>query len=300
MAHPQSKPARPLYVVAGPLWDQLRGFIVALPGPAKQNSIIPTRGSNPTLPEPPLSAQVVGTGCVPGQTNCPDSEKVDGRPGVGREATAACRWLAADGTVREGTAKVLLEGDHLILRAPLSLTLPFPALSDATVDGDVLELAVPAGSARITLGAATAADWLHRIRNPRGLLDKLGIRRGMPVTVAGADADPALRQALDEAGCPIRQPDSAAPESAAGTLACILLTLARLTDLQLVPRLVDRLAPSGMLWVCYPKGPGELNEGLVRQSLRVHSLVDVKVCRISALLTGVKFVRLKDSRKDMR
>ena len=59
------------------------------------------------------------------------------------------------------------------------------------------------------------------------------------------------------------------------------------------------LAPAEMLWVSWPKGasklPTELSENAVRESGLKAGLVDVKVCAIDDVWSGLKFViRVKD------
>ena len=59
------------------------------------------------------------------------------------------------------------------------------------------------------------------------------------------------------------------------------------------------LAPAGMLWVSWPKKssgvPTDLNENIVRDIGLAAGLVDVKVCAVTDVWSGLKFVRrLKD------
>jgi len=61
----------------------------------------------------------------------------------------------------------------------------------------------------------------------------------------------------------------------------------------------QRLAPAGMLWVSWPKKASgitsDLNDNVVRQIGLAAGLVDVKVCAVSDVWSGLKFVRrLKD------
>jgi len=63
--------------------------------------------------------------------------------------------------------------------------------------------------------------------------------------------------------------------------------------------LKQQLAPAGMLWVSWPKkGSGvksDLDENVVRRMGLKEGLVDVKVCAVSEVWSGLKFViRLKD------
>ena len=64
-------------------------------------------------------------------------------------------------------------------------------------------------------------------------------------------------------------------------------------------RLTNRLAPAGMLWVSWPKKSSgvatDLDENLVREIGLAAGLVDVKVCAVNEVWSGLKFVRrLKD------
>jgi hypothetical protein len=66
-------------------------------------------------------------------------------------------------------------------------------------------------------------------------------------------------------------------------------------------RLAKRLAPTGMLWVSWPKKSSgvatDLDENLVREIGLNAGLVDVKVCAVTDVWSGLKFViRVKDRR----
>lgn len=65
------------------------------------------------------------------------------------------------------------------------------------------------------------------------------------------------------------------------------------------PRLARQLAPAGMLWVSWPKKASgmasDLDENEVRRIGLKAGLVDVKVCAVSEIWSGLKFViRVKD------
>lgn len=68
---------------------------------------------------------------------------------------------------------------------------------------------------------------------------------------------------------------------------------------QQFPRFGERLAPTGMLWVSWPKKTSgvarDLNENVVREIGLGAGLVDVKVCAVTEIWSGLKFViRIKD------
>ena len=64
----------------------------------------------------------------------------------------------------------------------------------------------------------------------------------------------------------------------------------------------NKLAPAGMLWVAWPKKasgiPSDLSENEVRRIGLEIGLVDVKVCAVNEVWSGLKFViRVKDRPK---
>ena len=67
-------------------------------------------------------------------------------------------------------------------------------------------------------------------------------------------------------------------------------------------KLARQLATAGMLWVCWPKKSSgvatDLNENDVRKIGLDAGLVDVKVCAVNDVWSGLKFaIRVKDRKK---
>lgn len=65
------------------------------------------------------------------------------------------------------------------------------------------------------------------------------------------------------------------------------------------PLLARRLTTAGALWICWPKRASgvatDLDENVVRDYGLEEGLVDVKVCAVDAVWSGLKFVvRLRD------
>lgn len=60
-------------------------------------------------------------------------------------------------------------------------------------------------------------------------------------------------------------------------------------------RIAKQLAPAGMLWVSWPKKssgvPTDLDENKIRDIGLAAGLVDVKVCAVTDVWSGLKFVR---------
>ena len=66
-----------------------------------------------------------------------------------------------------------------------------------------------------------------------------------------------------------------------------------------LPQLIERTTTAGMIWVCWPKKAAkvdtDIDENVVRDIGLAAGVVDVKVCAIDDVWSGLKFVRrLKD------
>jgi hypothetical protein len=62
-----------------------------------------------------------------------------------------------------------------------------------------------------------------------------------------------------------------------------------------LPQLIERTAQAGMIWVCWPKKaskvPTDLDDNTVREIGLAAGVVDVKVCAVDEVWSGLKFVR---------
>jgi hypothetical protein len=122
---------------------------------------------------------------------------------------------------------------------------------------------------------------------------KLGIKSGFRVRLANAPAEvrAELRDALAEC------------EMKAGDLLdfAMMFTKSRVELAKEFSRMAKLLAPAGMLWVSWPKKSSgvasDLDENLVRGIGLDAGLVDVKVCAVTEVWSGLKFVRRVKDRK---
>lgn len=68
--------------------------------------------------------------------------------------------------------------------------------------------------------------------------------------------------------------------------------------LQEFPRLKQHLAPKGILWISWPKGASkiktDLNENVVRQIGLANGMVDIKVCAVDEVWSGLRFAFRRD------
>jgi hypothetical protein len=138
------------------------------------------------------------------------------------------------------------------------------------------------GSIELELGER-AEKWAEKIRSPRSLLDKLGVKPGARVALTGA-ADEDFRREIAARGCEIAEGMPARDSS------LIFFSAESREDLRRVKMLAGRLAPAGALWVIYPKGQKHITENDVLAGGRVAGLKDVKVVGFSATHTALKFV----------
>jgi len=122
---------------------------------------------------------------------------------------------------------------------------------------------------------------------------KLGIKDGFRVCLIGAPDDVCAQLKASLSKCVVSK-DGKAPLDFA-----ILFTKASASLITEFTRLAKQLAPAGMLWVSWPKKTSgvrtDLNENIVRDIGLAAGLVDVKVCAVTEIWSGLKFVRrLKD------
>ena len=128
------------------------------------------------------------------------------------------------------------------------------------------------------------------------LLKKLGIKEGFRIALVGApqgfdDELGSLPSGTTVLSRPTKPLDFA-----------LLFTKSEKDLLKNLPRLAERLAPAGMLWIAWPKKASgvatDLSDNVVRNIGLDAGLVDVKVCAVTEIWSGLKFVyRLKDRPK---
>ena len=118
---------------------------------------------------------------------------------------------------------------------------------------------------------------------------KLGLKENFRVTFVGlpADVKAELRDGLSE--CSLAKDGH-------GPLDFAMIFEKKQSELtRSFVRLAKQLAPAGMLWVSWPKkasgGATDMNENDVRRIGLEAGLVDVKVCAVSEVWSGLKFVR---------
>jgi hypothetical protein len=123
---------------------------------------------------------------------------------------------------------------------------------------------------------------------------KLGIKAGFRVQLANAPAE--VRAELREALAECSMVDEARELDFA-----MLFAQSRAQLVKEFPRIAKLLAPAGMLWISWPKKSSgvatDVDESAVREIGLDAGLVDVKVCAVTEVWSGLKCVRRVKDRK---
>ena len=199
---------------------------------------------------------------------------------------AICRVSYKSG-VSEG--KALLETSELIFRGDFRLKIPFNQVTSlSALDGE-LHVGYDGGVAVFELGRE-APKWAEKIRNPRGLLDKLGVKQGMTVAVLGVEDHDFISQLRERVG----EPACSGPVSDADL---VFYEADRVDDLGRLKTLRDAIKPAGGVWVVSPKGKtAEIKDTDVMVAAREAGLLDIKVVGFSQTHTALKLVIPKADR----
>lgn len=195
---------------------------------------------------------------------------------MGREARCLGRF---DGQFGEG--KLLLETTELLFRGPFRLVVPLKQMKSVVATEGELRFSFGGKPAAFVLGKPAEA-WAKAILQPKGRLDKLGIKPGQRVAVVGLK-DVAFQQELTDRGAELL----AKPGK---ELDHLFLAIATEQDLTKLAALKPFLRANGALWILRPKGPDGVSESATMAAGKKAGLVDVKVVAFSAVHSAEKFV----------
>ena len=195
---------------------------------------------------------------------------------MGVEATCTVHF---QGSASSGRA--LLETEDLIFRGEIRLAIPFRDIRRIVASDGTLEVTFSGGMALFELGAK-AAVWAEKIRHPKSVLDKLGVKAGARVIVLDLP-DRKFRAALIARGARVMSRLSTGA-------ALVFLGIADRRHLARLRTVARRLRSDGAVWVVAPRGSADARETDVLAAGKAAGLVDVKVVRFSPTHTAHKFV----------
>lgn len=194
---------------------------------------------------------------------------------MGKDAQVAAQF--ADGS-DEG--RLQYEPPKLLFRGAQRRVFQGEGLKGVRAEAGDLVLA---DGSRFALGEKQAASWAEAINNPKGRLDKIGVKPGMRVAVIGV-ADETFTAELAERG--------ALPATELCDLDLVFYAADSAAELERIGDLVPTLADKGALWVVSKKGSAATVKDVeVMAAAKSFGLVDNKVVGFSETLTALRFVR---------
>jgi len=194
---------------------------------------------------------------------------------MGKNAQVAARF--ADGP-DEG--RLQYEPPKLLFRGAQRRVFEGEALKGVRAEGSDLVLA---DGSRFSLGEKQAQGWADAINNPKGRLDKLGVKSGMRVAVLGVADDAFAEELAERAAAVVHDFEN---------LDLFFYAADSVHELSRIDELVPALAEKGALWIVSRKGKAATVKDVeVMAAAKAVGLVDNKVVSFSETLTALRFVR---------
>jgi len=131
-----------------------------------------------------------------------------------------------------------------------------------------------------------AEVWAEKIKNPKALVEKLGLDATKKVCVVGK-MDTGLRSEIDGSGAKV------AKTARGKDFDVVFFVPKNKKELEKMPSIKEMIVDDGGIWIVYPKGKqgdDALTERAVLTSGRILGLTDNKVAKVDEELTAVRFV----------
>lgn len=176
--------------------------------------------------------------------------------------------------------RAFLETDELIFRGEARCRVPYQEITKIKAKGSRLEVATMKETFVFEL-EADAEAWVKKIQNPKGRLEKLGVKPGVKVALL-CMSDETFRTELESVGV--------TPTTHDRNLDAVFAGAGDRAELHDFGSWKRHIAKDGAVWVVYPKGRKEITENEVLEAGRKVGLKDVKVVRFSETHTALKFV----------
>ena len=180
-----------------------------------------------------------------------------------------------------GTAH--LDSDELLFRGETRMRIPLRSITEVAVKDGALHVTHAEGVAVLALGNGPAAKWAEKIRSPRTLADKLGVKQGMRVAVLGVE-DEAILADLTARGAEL-----VTGKVPAGT-PLVLWRVTKPAQLSKLVTLRKGIAKNGAIWVVHPRGVPAVADTVIFAAAADAGLTATKVVRFSDTDTAEKLV----------
>lgn len=188
--------------------------------------------------------------------------------------------MGAEATCRvSAELKVLLETDEIIVRG----RVPFSAITNVKADDGRLLLRTNHGDIAIELGSA-ASTWAEKIKSPKSLIDKLGVKSDAVVSVLGVH-DAEFLAALEGRTQAITR------GKVNNQSAMVFLGVEHERDLPKITTVAAKLPAKAALWVVHPKGKNGVADTAIFEVAKKNGLTYTKVARFSATHTAERLNR---------
>jgi len=132
------------------------------------------------------------------------------------------------------------------------------------------------------------------------LARKLGLKAGQDAGFVALPSEVA-ELAIETPFASVQQADSAAALRGPLDVIHAFYREAKAMDADLTP-LHAAIRPNGMIWISWPKKASkvatDITEGVIRKSALAKGLVDIKVCAVSEVWSGLKLVIPVASRRE--
>lgn len=184
------------------------------------------------------------------------------------------------GQTSEGKAS--LEADKLSFRGDFKLNILLKNIKSVTAVEGRLKVIFPEGTATFELDSF-AEKWCHKIKSPKSLIDKLGVKPDYRVAVLNVEDENFLTQLKGRAaevteGSPPKETD------------LIFLRAENAKDLGKLKSVEPRIKRNGAVWVIIPKGKPQIQVSNVIAAAKAVGLVDVKLVSFSETHSAYKLV----------
>ena len=197
---------------------------------------------------------------------------------MGQETQCAVRFGKR---VSEGQAQ--LETDALIFRGDFRLSIPLKDVQSVEARKGQLKVTFSEGAATFDLGPL-AEKWALKIRYPKSVLDKLGVKPDSKVAVLGVKDDTFLKQLHDRTA-------DVSEGRLRKDLDLLFFSADSHSELAKLGRLKGYLKRNGAIWVVSLKGKqARIKDVDVIAAAIKAGMVDTKVVSFSDTQTALKLV----------
>ena len=180
----------------------------------------------------------------------------------------------------EGEA--LLETNEIVFRGSTRHVFAFARMKGLSAKDGRLEFTFDGEGVTLELGER-AVPWLEKIRNPKTVLEKLGVKPDSRVAMIGIKDPKVSKQLMARAA-----------EVSAGRVnkdaGIVFLGATSGKDLRRLATIGKVMKRDAAVWVVWPKGRAGFGEDHVRAAAIAAGLVDVKVVAFSATHSALKLV----------